>query len=59
LRLAGASPSGLIRGASRYIKEQHDAGASNEEAVAVGIGHSGHVITAAAAAIAVVLLAFA
>jgi RND superfamily putative drug exporter len=40
------------------IKEQHDLGASNEEAVAVGIGRTGHVITAAAAAIAVVFLAF-
>ena len=41
------------------IKEQHDLGASNEEAVAVGIGRTGRVITAAAAAIAVVFLAFA
>ena len=41
------------------IKEQHDRGASNEEAVAVGIGRTGRVITAAAAAIAVVFLAFA
>jgi uncharacterized membrane protein YdfJ with MMPL/SSD domain len=40
------------------IKEQHDLGASNEEAVAVGIGRTGHVITAAAAAIAIVFLAF-
>lgn len=40
------------------IKEQHDLGASNEEAVAVGIGRTGRVITAAAAAIAVVFLAF-
>ena len=40
------------------IKEQHDLGLSNEEAVAVGIGKTGRVITAAAAAIAVVFLAF-
>ncbi len=40
------------------IKEQHDAGVSNEEAVAVGIGKTGRVITAAALAIAVVFLAF-
>ena len=40
------------------IKEQHDLGHSNEEAVAVGIGRTGHVITAAAAAIAIVFLAF-
>ena len=30
------------------IKEQHDLGASNEEAVAIGIGRTGRVITAAA-----------
>ncbi|HEV7805836.1 MAG TPA: MMPL family transporter [Solirubrobacteraceae bacterium] len=41
------------------IKEQHDLGASNEEAVALGIGATGRVITAAAAALAVVFLAFA
>ena len=41
------------------IKEQHDLGVSNEEAVAIGIGATGRVITAAAAAIAVVFLAFA
>ena len=41
------------------IKEQHDRGESNVEAVAVGIGRTGRVITAAAAAIAVVFLAFA
>ena len=41
------------------IKEQHDRGESNEEAVAVGIGRTGRVITAAAAAIAIVFLAFA
>lgn len=40
------------------IKEQHDLGASNEEAVAVGIGKTGRVISAAAAAITVVFLAF-
>nr|MBA3748993.1 MMPL family transporter [Solirubrobacterales bacterium] len=41
------------------IKEQHDLGLDNEEAVAIGIGATGRVITAAAAAIAVVFLAFA
>jgi uncharacterized membrane protein YdfJ with MMPL/SSD domain len=40
------------------IKEQYDLGASNEEAVAIGIGRTGRVITAAALAIAVVFLAF-
>jgi RND superfamily putative drug exporter len=40
------------------IKERHDLGDSNEEAVAVGIGRTGRVITAAAMAIAVVFLAF-
>jgi putative drug exporter of the RND superfamily len=40
------------------IKERHDAGDDNEEAVAVGIGRTGRVITAAALAIAVVFLAF-
>lgn len=40
------------------IKEQHDLGRSNEEAVATGIGHTGRVITAAAVCIAVVFLAF-
>src|SRR6476469_52586 len=40
------------------IKERHDLGDSNEEAVAVGIGRTGPVITAAAVAIAVVFLAF-
>ncbi len=40
------------------IKERHDAGDSNEEAVATGIGRTGRVITAAALAIAVVFLAF-
>jgi uncharacterized membrane protein YdfJ with MMPL/SSD domain len=41
------------------IKEEHDLGVDNEEAVAVGIGATGRVITAAAAALAVVFLAFA
>jgi RND superfamily putative drug exporter len=41
------------------IKEQHDLGASNEEAVAIGIGRTGRVITAAALCIAVVFSAFA
>ena len=40
------------------IKERYDKGDSNEEAVAVGIGRTGRVITAAALAIAVVFLAF-
>jgi len=40
------------------IKERYDAGDDNEEAVAVGIGRTGRVITAAALAIAVVFLAF-
>ena len=41
------------------IKEQHDLGKSNEDAVAIGIARTGRVITAAAVAIAVVFLAFA
>jgi putative drug exporter of the RND superfamily len=41
------------------IKEQHDQGASNEQAVATGIGRTGRVITAAAVMIAVVFMAFA
>ena len=41
------------------IKEQHDLGLPNEEAVAIGIGRTGRVITAAALMIAVVFLAFA
>jgi len=41
------------------IKEQHDLGADNEEAVAIGIARTGRVITAAALMIAVVFLAFA
>jgi putative drug exporter of the RND superfamily len=40
------------------IKEQYDLGASNEDAVAIGIGRTGRVITAAALCIAVVFLAF-
>jgi uncharacterized membrane protein YdfJ with MMPL/SSD domain len=40
------------------IKELHDAGHDNEEAVALGIGRTGRVITAAAVMIAVVFLAF-
>ena len=40
------------------IKEQHDLGQSNEEAVAIGIARTGRVITAAAMMIAVVFLAF-
>jgi uncharacterized membrane protein YdfJ with MMPL/SSD domain len=40
------------------IKERYDSGDSNEEAVAVGIGRTGRVITAAALAIALVFLAF-
>ncbi len=41
------------------IKEQHDGGASNTDAVAAGIARTGRVISAAAAAIAIVFLAFA
>lgn len=41
------------------IKEHHDQGASNAEAVALGIGHTGRVISAAAVMIAVVFMAFA
>jgi RND superfamily putative drug exporter len=41
------------------IKEQHDLGETNEQAVATGIGRTGRVITAAAVCIAVVFLAFA
>ena len=40
------------------IKEQHDLGENNEEAVAIGIARTGRVITAAALMIAVVFLAF-
>ncbi|WP_354700887.1 Trehalose monomycolate exporter MmpL3 [Paraconexibacter sp. AEG42_29] len=41
------------------IKEQRDAGDSNEDAVAGGIGKTGRIISAAAVMIAVVFLAFA
>jgi putative drug exporter of the RND superfamily len=41
------------------IKEQHDLGLTNEQAVAIGIGRTGRVITAAALMISVVFLAFA
>jgi RND superfamily putative drug exporter len=40
------------------IKELHDAGHDNEESVALGIGRTGRVISAAALMIAVVFLAF-
>jgi len=40
------------------IKERYDLGDTNEEAVAIGIGRTGRVITAAALAIALVFLAF-
>jgi putative drug exporter of the RND superfamily len=40
------------------IKEQHDLGDANAQAVATGIGRTGRVITAAAIMIAVVFLAF-
>ncbi len=40
------------------IKEQHDRGESNREAVAIGIARTGRVITAAALMIAVVFIAF-
>jgi uncharacterized membrane protein YdfJ with MMPL/SSD domain len=41
------------------IREQLDRGATNEEAVAIGIGRTGRVVTAAAVLISVVFLAFA
>jgi RND superfamily putative drug exporter len=41
------------------IKELHDAGASNEEAVAGGLARTGRIITTAAALMAVTFLAFA
>lgn len=41
------------------IKEQHDLGRPNKEAVAIGIGRTGRVISAAAMLLAVVFLAFA
>jgi uncharacterized membrane protein YdfJ with MMPL/SSD domain len=40
------------------IKEQHDLGMSNEDAVAIGLGRTGRVITAAAVMISVVFIAF-
>jgi uncharacterized membrane protein YdfJ with MMPL/SSD domain len=40
------------------IKERHDLGDSNEDAVATGIARTGRVITAAAVAIAIVFFAF-
>lgn len=40
------------------IKERYDLGDTNEDAVAIGIGRTGRVITAAALAIAIVFLAF-
>ncbi|HEX2231787.1 MAG TPA: MMPL family transporter [Thermoleophilaceae bacterium] len=41
------------------IKEQHDRGATNEEAVATGMARTGRVVTAAAVLIAVVFMSFA
>jgi RND superfamily putative drug exporter len=41
------------------IKEEHDAGADNVRAVAVGLERTGRIVTAAAVLIAVVFLAFA
>jgi uncharacterized membrane protein YdfJ with MMPL/SSD domain len=41
------------------IKEEHDGGATNEDAVATGIARTGRVVTAAAVMIAVVFMAFA
>ncbi|OHV43076.1 hypothetical protein BBK14_10595 [Parafrankia soli] len=40
------------------IKEEHDAGASNTEAVAAGLARTGHLVTTAAALLAVTFLAF-
>ncbi|MDQ4133612.1 MAG: MMPL family transporter, partial [Actinomycetota bacterium] len=40
------------------IKEEHDAGADNTRAVAVGLGKTGRIVTAAAALLAVTFLAF-
>ena len=62
--IRGPVPYGLTRTdyavlVMARIKERHDAGDSNEEAVAVGIARTGRVITAAALAIALVFLAFA
>ena len=39
------------------IREQHDSGVANEDAVAIGIGRTGRVITSAAVMLAVVFLA--
>jgi putative drug exporter of the RND superfamily len=41
------------------IKEEHDHGADNETAVAVGLERTGRIVTAAAALLAVVFIAFA
>ncbi len=41
------------------IKEQHDLGVPDEQAIATGVGRTGRVVSAAAAAISVVFLAFA
>jgi RND superfamily putative drug exporter len=41
------------------IKEAHDAGASNEEAVALGLARTGRLVTAAALLLTVALAAFA
>ena len=41
------------------IKEAHDAGASNAEAVVVGVGHTGRIVTAAAVLFCVAVGAFA
>jgi RND superfamily putative drug exporter len=41
------------------IKEEHDQGASNTKAVAVGLERTGRIVTAAAVLIAVVFIAFA
>jgi RND superfamily putative drug exporter len=41
------------------IKEEHDAGAENERAVAVGLERTGRIVTAAALLISVVLVSFA
>ena len=41
------------------IKEEHDAGRSNDESVAIGLERTGRIVTAAAVLIAVVFAAFA
>ena len=41
------------------IKEQHDLGVPDEQAIATGVGRTGRVVSAAAGAISVVFLAFA